>query len=96
MKKNINLKKGQAIIEYVGLIVIVSLALYTLSMRSHLQRAIQARWKDNVASIGDIQYNSGNKYNITQKMESMEVKTGGGQSYHKEWDSALEHWVWHL
>lgn len=96
MKQKINKKNGQAILEYVGLIVMVSLALFVFSMRNYFQRSIQARWKGNADSISDIQYSSDSSYNVSQYDWDMDVRTAGGVGFQEEYDPVLNCTVWHL
>ena len=96
MKKNFNTKKGQAIIEYMGLIVIVCLALYIVSMRGYFQRVVQARWRDNVASISDIQYSTDSSYNVTRSDWEMNVRTSDGANFQRSYDPDLNCTVWYL
>jgi len=96
MRKIFRNSKGQAILEYVGLIVIVSLAFFALTMRDYLQQVIQGRWKENVDSISDIQYSSDSSYEVRQTGWSMNVKGSNGQNFQKSYDSGLDSYVWHL
>jgi len=53
---NKNTKKGQSIIEYSMLIVIIIGVL--LSVGTYFKRGVQGRWKDSVDQLGD-QYHPG-------------------------------------
>lgn len=90
--RHMNTKKGQALIEYVGLIIMLCFALFALTMRGYLQRAIQGRMKENIDTVSDIQYSSDSSYNLTQTYTGMNVRTQDGKNYNKVYD--LGHTIW--
>ena len=49
--------KGQAVLEFAGLICLVLLAFFALSMQEYLKNAIASRMKDNMGrTFGEEQY----------------------------------------